>query len=165
MASYLNIVQGGASITVGSDLGYIRDGVTLVVNAEPYYTSVEGINCHIHARMPQQNYEVRTTLMEPTLANLKIAFDWQTASATAASAAINEFGGDNFKPTERDVKIYGYVPGASAYTRYFQLFRAIAVGGGEVKSAHDEETRLPVVFHGLYYPTSASVGLVSDATS
>jgi hypothetical protein len=165
--TYTNIVQGGASITVGSDLGYIQGGVTLIVNSDMYYAGVEGINTDLHCRVPKKTYEIRTTLVEPTMANLKIAFDWTKASATAAGGNTQEFGtqgaSGDFKPTDRTVVIYGYVPGSAGYVRNFQIDRAVAVPGGEVTMANAEETRVPVVFHALYYPASSRVGIMTDA--
>jgi hypothetical protein len=156
--TYTNIVQGGASITIGSDLGYIQGGVTLITNADMYYATVEGINTDLHARNTKQTYEIRTTLVEPTMANLKIALDWSTASATASGGNINKFGGGNFKPTERDVVIYGYVPGSGMYARNIEIYR-----GGEITMANAEETRIPIVIHGLYTPSASAVGCLTDA--
>jgi hypothetical protein len=161
--TYTNIVQGGASITIGSDLGYIQGGVTLITNADMYYATVEGINTDLHARNTKQTYEIRTTLVEPTMANLKIALDWSTASATASGGNINKFGGGNFKPTERDVVIYGYVPGSGMYARNIEIYRGVAVPGGEITMANAEETRIPIVIHGLYTPSASAVGCLTDA--
>jgi len=166
VSSYDNIIQGGASITIGSDLGYLKEGVTMSVASDMVYTRVEGINANVMARNVNQNYEFRTVLAEPTRANLKIAFDWQNASATAAgSLEINTFGGENFIASANDVKIYGYVPGSAAYTRYIELYRAIAIPNGEVSFADAESTGLPITFAGLYYATSSCVGQLADSTA
>ena len=160
MASYHNIIQGNASILVGSDLGYITGGVKLVVSSEMYYVSPEGINANVHARRTSQTYEVQATLLEPTMANIIIAHDWQNTSGSAM-----DFGGENFKPTETAVTIYGYVPGSGLYTRTIAADRSVAVPNGEMTYSDAQETQLPVTFHLLYDPTDSRCGVMTDATS
>ncbi|HEY5132109.1 MAG TPA: hypothetical protein VII85_00330 [Candidatus Krumholzibacteriaceae bacterium] len=162
--TYTNICQGGASITVGTDLGFITGGVTLVTNADMYYAGCEGVTTDIHARVPKTTYEIKTTLLEPTMANLKIALDWSAASASSSGGNAQTFGtSGQFKPTERMVMIYGYVPGSGMFSRLIMLDRAIAVPGGDIVMANAEETKVPVVFHGLYSPPTSRVGMMIDA--
>jgi len=162
-----NIVAGGASITVGSDLGYIQypDGVTMTVNAEMLYVQVESLNTDIVARNTKTTYEVSTILAEPTMDNLTIAYDWQNASSTGASGNQILFGGDNSKPSGRVVHIYGYVPGSGGYTRTWKFFNAVAVPGGEWKATDSEISKTPVTFHCLYSTSDSGVGMLIDATS
>lgn len=167
MADYNNIIQGGAAVLVGSDLGYITDGVTFAVIEEMYYKRPEGVSMDVHARRVSQNYEIRTTLLEPTMANMQIALDWQGTSATASGGLEQlEFGNDgNFKPSASVVKIYGYVPGSGGFTRYVQLDRAVAITNVESSFQDAEETKLPLAMHALYDATNSRAGLLSDATS
>ena len=165
MSSETNIVQGGASITIGSDLGYIRDGVSLGITSDMYYGTAEGVNTNLTARRPSVVYEIKTTLLEPTMANLVIAFDWSNASATASAANTLEFGGENFSPTENEVVIYGYVPGGSDYTRTITIDRGVAVPSEGMAFADAEETKVPLVISCLYSTTNSRVGQMSDATA
>ena len=169
MASYSNIVQGGAAIEVATtDLGYIKDGAAIAVSSEMMYHMVEGINAHVGARNPQQNYDITTSLSEATLTNWALAWDWQETQDSGPPVTL-EFGtqgtSSSFVPTEAAVEIFGYVPGGSNYTRTILLDRCIAVPGGEFKSSDGVETVIPITYHALYCVTNTRIGVISDAQS
>ena len=165
MADKYNITQGGGSVTIGSDLGYIDGAVTLNVASEMSYFAPVGVHADVFARNVKATYEVSFTLAEPTMDNLVIVFDWSNGSGTGASGNEVEFGGENMVPTERVVQIYGYVPGSGRYTRYFQLDRAVAVPGSEWSAQDDSPSLVQATFHGLYDTDDTRVGLLVDATS
>lgn len=167
MGDHNNVIAGGASITLGSDLGYILQGtgVVMSVTSEPLYVNVEGMNAEIMARFPKVSYEFTTTLAEPTMQNMIYAYDWQNDSATGASGNVLEFGGENYVPTVREITIFGYVPGSGNFTRQIALDRAVAVPGGEHKYTDTEVTTVPFTFHGLYDSGDSRVGQLIDGTS
>ena len=166
MSDVNNIVQGGASITIGSDLGYLKDGVTMAVSSDMSYTRVEGVNANMIARKVNQNYEIRTVLAEPTVANLRLAYDMQNATGTASGGLETQtFGGENFKPSENIVQIYGYVPGSGQYTRYIKFDRGVAIPSDDLTFADADSTGLSIAMACLYSVTNSRVGIITDATS
>lgn len=165
MGNSTNIVVGGASIIHDStDLGYIVDGVTLIVESDMWYGAVEGIPADIVARRTKSSYKFATTLVEPTMANLKIAYDWQNTESGDDPIAL-DFGGENFVPSTASVEIYGYVPGGDLFTRKITLDSAVAESGGELKNTDADMVKIPVTFKGLYNETNSRVGELSDAAS
>ena len=166
MSSHYNICLGNASMTIGSDLGYITGGVILTVASEMYYVKPEGVNAPVLARNTGQTYEMKTTLLEPTMANMQIAFDWQNSSASASGGSSRlDFGNENMIPTERTISIYGYVPGSGLYTRTIYADQAVAVPGADVTATDTAETSIPVTFHLLYNETNSRCGYMDDAVS
>jgi hypothetical protein len=166
MGEVNNIVAGGASITVGSDLGFIKHGagVVLTPSCEPLYIKVEGVNTCVAARLPDVSYEISTVLSEPTMANIKLAWSWKNASSTASGSSL-AFGGENFVPPISGVTIYGYVPGSGGYTRQIVIDRAMAIPGGELKYTNAEETCIALTMRCIYDSTNSRIGRLVDATS
>jgi hypothetical protein len=164
MGTYTNIVQGGATVTISSDLGFISDGVTITPSFEMSYGKVEGINAHLTARRPLTNYEVAFTLMEMTLANFIKAWDIKNSVVGSAPATL-EFGGENFKPTENVLVVYGYTPGATSYARSVTFQRAVVSSPGEFATKDSDPSSLAVTLHALYYTTDGNVGKFSDAAA
>lgn len=164
MGSQANIIVGGAALVVGSDLGYIVDGVTMTVEADMWYGAVETIPVDIVSRRTKTHYKFVSTLVEPTMANLKIAYDWQNTAGGLDPITL-DFGGENFIPTESAVEIYGYVPGGNLYTRKLSLDRAVVEPGGELKHTDADMVKVQVTFKGLYSETNSRVGVLSDAIS
>ena len=136
----------------------------MAVEGDMWYGKVEGINADIVARRPKVSYKVQTTMVEPTMANLKIANDWQNTEGILDPVTL-DFGGENFIPTEEAVIIYGYVPGGDLYTRMFTFSRAVVEPGGEMKHTDEEWTKVAIVFKGLWDETNSRVGELSDAAT
>jgi hypothetical protein len=164
MATYTNIVQGGASVYIGADLGYIADGVAITPSFEMSYGKAEGIPAHITARRPMSNYDASFTLMEMTLENFIIAWNIKNSKVTGPPATL-KFGGENFKPTENTLVIYGYTPGATSYARTVTFYRAVVSSPGEFKTSDADPSSVAVTMHGLYHVSNAAVGIFSDAAA
>lgn len=164
MGTYTNIVQGGATVTIGSDLGFIADGVTITPSFEMSYGKAEGINAHITARRPLANYDVSFTLLEMTLANFIKAWDIKNSISGSAPATL-KFGGENYKPTENVLVVYGYTPGATSYARSVTFQRAVVSSPGEFATKDSDPSNLAMTLHALYYPTGTCVGTFSDAAA
>jgi hypothetical protein len=162
--TYTNIVQGGASVTISSDLGFIADGVVITPSFEMSYGKAEGIPAHLTARRPISNYDIAFTLLEMTLANFKIAWDIKNAVSGSAPATL-KFGGENFVPTENVLVVYGYTPGATSYARSVTFQRTVVSAPGEFATKDSDPSSLAVTLHALYYPTGTCVGTFSDAAS
>lgn len=164
MGDATNIIVGGASMVIdSSDIGYIVDGVALLTEADMQYFEVEGIPTPVAARR-KAKYKAQTTLVEPTMANLKIANDWQNTEGILDPIVL-DFGGENFIPTEVEIEIYGYVPGGDLYTRMFTFDSAVAEPGGEVKHTDADMTKVAVTFAALWNATNSRCGTLSDASS
>lgn len=164
MGTYTNIVQGGASVLITSDLGYISDGVSIAPSFEMSYGKAEGVNAHLTARRTLANYDVSFTLLEMTLENFIIAWNVKNAKVTGPPATL-KFGGENFVPTENTLVVYGYTPGATSYARTVTFYRAVVSSPGEFATKDSDPSSLAVTMHGLYHVSNAAVGIFSDAAS
>ena len=160
-----NVVIGGATVTIGSDLGYIKDGITINPTAEHYFVEdVEGYPGRHAAKRIRENYAISFTLIEPTQANIKIG--WDVTNAPAGTDPITlEFGSDSVTPQERVLVVTGVVPGVGGFVRTVQFDRAIIEDPGEMKITDFEESKLPVTMTCLYDSTNSRVGQFSDAAS
>ena len=160
-----NIMIGGATVAIGGDLGFIRDGVTISPNAEHYFVEqIEGFPGRHKARRTSETYEIAFTLEEPTLQNTRIGWDITNATSGADPILLN-FGSDSVKPQERLIAIGGLAPGASEFTRGIFLPRCIASSPGEFKITDFEESKLPCVFTAEYQTSTSLVGQFSDQQS
>jgi len=165
MGDSTNIIIGGATLLVDDvNLGYIVDGVRMTVEADMWYGKVEGVPVDIVARRPRVSYKFQATLVEPTLANLKIAYDWSNTQDAGPPITL-DFGGENFIPTSLEVAIYGYVPGGDLFTRMLTIDVAVVEPGGEMVHTDEDMTKIPVVFKGLWDEATSRVGELSDAAA
>ena len=155
-----NLIITAASITIGSDLGYIKDGVHITPSVELY--TIEGIEGRLTspvARRTKESYVISTTLLECTYANWRIA--WDVTNAVAGT--VTKFGGDSFKPNERLVLTYSTVPGG-VLLRTWTFRKCVVNSVGEHVLSQFGEIAFPVSFTALYNTATAEIGSCTDAT-
>jgi len=162
MASKDNLVQGGASVTIGSDLGYLGDGITFAPTLSQYYQKVEGIPMDLGAR-DTWGYDISFTLSEITQANMKIAMGIQEAVAGAGPYTLDIV--PEAVPAEMAVVIYSYVPGANMYVRTITASRCVLSAPASLVTKDAEESKLACTFHLLYDVTNTRAALISDAAA
>lgn len=163
MATPANIVFGGVTVVISADLGYVKDGVTIAKSEEIYRPSgIETLLTSPVARRVSEEYTITFTLMEPTLENLKLAWDETAAIVGAAPRTIN-VGGTGATPTESVLVVTGIEPGGTDI-RSITFDKAIAMGPGEHKITQFEEAAFPCTFVTLFKTTAtARLFAISDA--
>jgi hypothetical protein len=161
-----NIVIGGAAVQIpdGTDLGYIKDGLRISKEEEVYYAKAEGNPTPIAAHRPSIQYAMSGTLVEPTLANIKLVY-----GVSAAAASPFQMGNTN----EMDVTTNGlnnvlftsWEPGSLPAwdLREIECLNAVADGPGEMVLSDAEEVSLPFTFKVIWDATDTCSLIITDA--
>lgn len=150
----LNISIGGATIDIFNDVGttepvgYIKDGITITPSFEIYKIGgIEGLPVTVKANRTKTEYSLKTTLMEPTLHNLRKAWDITSAAASPfkidAPAACKE---RKVVVGSLGPKVAGGATGVWTWT----FTRCIVESPEAMKISDAEETKLPVSFLCMY---------------
>ena len=164
MGDETNLVQGGGSILIGSDLGFMKGGWTLTPTAENYYSKVDGIPGDVASRRIKSGFDLAFTLVEITLVNIKMAWDEANASAGVGPFTL-DVGLDTLTHQEREIEIYAYVPGGDLFVRTITIDRAVVSAPAELKTSDEEESGLACQFHALYSVTNSRFLEFSDAVA
>jgi len=162
MADKDNLCQGGAAVTIGSDLGYLGDGITFAPTLSQYYQKVEGIPMDLGAR-DTWGYDISFTLSEITQANMKIAMGIQETIVTGPPATLKVVA--EAVPTEQTIVIYSYVPGGSLFLRTITATRCVLSAPASLVTKDAEESKLACTFHLLYDVSNTRAAIISDAAS
>jgi hypothetical protein len=143
-----NIVFGGATVSIGGDLGYIKDGLHIAKEEEIYYVTPEGVPTPVAAHRTAMQYTFSGTLVEPTLANIGLAWACNDTSSPAEIGDKDEMaiasGG-----LIKSVTFTGVEPGGTD-TRTILAASCVADGPGEMVLTDAEEAALPFTFKTLY---------------
>lgn len=134
-----NIIVGPANIEVDFvDLGYTKGGIA--IRHEKSFVDVEAdqVVGTIFKALSSEKMFVKTTLLEATDDNLKIAWNMGTGSLNNPSEAI-----------EHNVKVIGKKPGTGNNTRTFEFTRAVSISDSELMMTREEESALEVEFEAL----------------
>lgn len=168
MGNATNIVAGGASVLIGTDLGYIKDGITITPTRELLLPeNVETLFAPPKAFLTKETYGFTFTLVEPTEANIIFWLDVGNAIAPGPPAILKVGhgpGGDLTQPTERVLVVTGIVPGGT-FVRTITCNRAVADAPGEMKITQFEETALPCSFTIIWDSVNTRAFVISDAAS
>lgn len=152
-----NIIQGAANFFEGdaaslTDLGATQGGVSLALGGNEF-ARIEVDQMRGIADMEQvmQNYLIRTTLAEPTLANLTVAFNKQeTATVSVATGDLfsieDEYRHERDSTTKyRKVVFVGPAPGTNKH-RSFVSNQNVSIGTPEQTYVRGEGTVIPIEF-------------------
>jgi hypothetical protein len=170
MGTALNIVAGGAAVTIGSDLGYIKDGITVTPTRELLMPeNIEGLYAPPRSFLTKETYGVTFTLVETDRDNLKLWLD-STNTESGADPIVLDVGhgpsGDVGQPTERVLVIKGLVPGnAPPFLRTITWNQAVADAPGEFKITQFEEAAFPCSFTTIWDQTLNRMFQCQDAAS
>ena len=163
------IVWGGATALIGSDLGSLDSGSGVVISYSSEMVSiganVEQLTLPVASFRTSEEYTMAFTLLEPTLASIKIAVDSDnTISAPGGGSPETVDVGDNqFALTARVVVVTGVAPASGKFVRTVTAPEAVLTGGTEIKFTKAEATSLAMTFLCHYNGTKA-LGF-SDATA
>jgi hypothetical protein len=151
MGTAANVVFGGATVTIGSDLGYIKDGLRISKEEEIYYvTGIEGLPTPPAAHRTSMQYTFGGTLIEPTLDN--IALVWAATDARGTTTVLEVGDKNEMDITNnliKSVTFTGIEPGGSD-ARTIVAALCTADGPGEMVISDAEEAALPFTFKALY---------------
>lgn len=162
MATDANIVFGGVTVVIGADVGYVKDGVEITKSEEIYKPSgIEGLLTAPVARRTSEEWTCSFTMIEPTLANFRLA--WDVAAATAGTGTITlDVGGDTATPTNRVLVVTSIEPGGTD-VRTVTFGRVVSENPGATKFTQFEETAIPCVFVTLWDTANTRTLFFSDA--
>jgi len=163
-----NLVAGGNAVLIGSDLGYVKaGGTTITPTLEIFTVDTEQELTAAKAFRTKEDFDLEFTICEPTLANIRMAWDITEATAGTSPAPITlDFGNQQFVPNERVVAVTGFVPaeaGSSGRIRTVTVDKAVLKTPGPIVFTKGQETNLKFVFMCLYnYGSSNRVGRFTD---
>jgi len=169
MGTAANFVVGGATVTIGSDLGYIKGGakVTPSVNLFLAGEEIEQLTLPEKAWRVSENIEISFTLAEPTAANIKLAEDIDNTITTGTPPTPDtlDWADNQFSTQERVLAITGVVPGTGGFTRTITADAAVLSGPAEIAFTKGALTELACTFTCLYNATNSRALQLSDATA
>jgi hypothetical protein len=156
-----NLVVGGATVTIGSDLGAIKDGVTITPSTELLTIDLEQELTPSKAWRMGERFSCEFTLCEPTGANIKIA--WDTDNTYTGTPATLAFGDHQFTPQTRVLVVTGNRPGSGVAARTITFNNAVLETPAPLMFSKRQESNLKCTFTCLYDSGTSRVGQLSDA--
>ena len=166
-----NIVWGGATVLISSDLGTLDSGSGVVISFSQENASVganvEQLTLPVASWRTSEEITIAFTLLEPTLANIVIAVDSDNTITNGTPPAPNtvDIGDNQSALTNRVVVVTGVAPGASKFARTVTAGEAVLQGGTELKFTKGEATALAMTFLCHYESANSRALLFSDATA
>jgi len=162
-ATPANFVLGGAKIVVGTDLGALVDGTSIIPTVEILTFDIEQELSVSRAWRISEKITIDFTLAEPTLENVKIAWDILQAIVPGPPRTLSISPGQ-LLPQERVVAMSSFEPGVASDARTVTFHKAIVETMGPLKFTKRELATLKVGMFCMYdYTTNNRVGQFSDA--
>ena len=154
-ADSTNIVRGGATVVIGSDVGAIEGGIRMTPTIDMLYVGddIEQTLHRIKAFKVNENYELSFTMSEPTDENIKSAWDNENTWAAGPPATL-DFGDNQFDPMEVEISVTGAVSTGTATVTYY---KCVLSAPAEIPFTKAEYTKLPVTFACLYDDVTANL--------
>jgi hypothetical protein len=166
-----NVIVGVSTIKLdGVSIGYTTGGVMLSLTTTRVDKDVDQSYAIVGIFKVRESYELKTTLAEMTLANLKLIWE-QPASIVSTPAAIGVPPKDTLNwgqaPTvvEHTLEFKGKSP--QGYSRTFTVLKAVVFSVGDIGHHKDKITEAPVVFRILpdvTQPAGQEYGTIVDIT-
>ena len=160
-----NFAVGGASITIGTNLGYIKspDGIKFTPSVELYLAGdVEQLTTPAAAFTTDEGFEISFTLCELDQANVVIALGTDNAW-TDVPPDVLKFGDGQTGTVSRVIAATGIEPG-TAFVRTLNLFKTVLSGMPEIVFSKTTRQEAALTFTALYDDTTNdAVGNFSDA--
>jgi hypothetical protein len=147
-ADSANIVKGGATVVIGSDVGAVEGGIRLTPTFDMLYAGddIEQVIHRIKAWKVNENYQLEFTFSEPQQANIKSAWDNDNTWATGPPATL-DFGDNQVDPQEVEISVTGYVSDGLAT---ITLYRCVLSAPAQIQFAKNEYIKMAVTFDCLY---------------
>jgi hypothetical protein len=156
MADYssVNVIIGVGSLNVdGTSVGYTAGGVSITQKADRMDKEVDQSYAPVGIHKVKESFELKTSLAEATLANLKLVWE-QLESVSEASPTRTLSWGMNPDCVEHTLVFKGKSP--EGYDRTFTVLKAVVWDAGEVNHQKDKVTVIPVTFRILPDVTKAA---------
>lgn len=162
-----NIVSGGAKVVIGSDLGAIKDSVTITPTVEILTVDLEQELTPSKAWPMGRRWTIDFTVCEPTLANIKIAWDVVRAVGGAGPFTLDIGSAElatDMVLQPRALVLSSIVPG-NVFIRSVFFHACIIETPAPMVFSKRQEVNLKQTFTALYdyAQTPDRVGLFSDA--
>lgn len=159
--SSINAAYSGSAF---SDVGATQDGVMLNIEREFFELEVDQIPDVPGRRITKRDLQIVTNLAEPTLANLEIALNGGTVTASASYSTYDP-ADDNAstQPTYRAALFEGWAP--RGYRRRVFARKVLSVEAVGVPYKKDAQTVYPVTFGCHYVSSSIKPFRVVDQTA
>jgi hypothetical protein len=149
----------------GVSLGYTSGGVNLVHSSDKMDKEVDQSYSAVGVHKIRENFQIKTSLAEVTLANLKIVWE-QTEAISVTSTKRTLSWGMNSAITEHTLEFEGVSP--EGFARTFTVRKAVVWESGEVAHQKDAMTLIPVTFRVLPDTAMAAgkeYGTIEDSLS
>lgn len=139
------------------DLGYTEGGAMFKASSSGYNVVPDQVNAPIAAGITEQSGTVEFTILESTLANMKIAMGYGTITAAANEDKIGVSGTDVF-PTFSTLGLESLAQGSDATTsKYRRLILHKVKPVGEVEMGFNKDGAVVVKFEGeVFYEAQAT---------
>lgn len=148
-----------------TDAGGTQDGVTLGVEQTYGELTVDQLVDRVGSRLTKRDFTVKTSLAEPTLANLSLVTNGgTTASGSGYGTWEPTFASSATQPTYRAVLFDGWAPGG-AYTRRAIVRKVLSTDAVEIGYTKDKQTLFAVTWTGHYVSESIAPVHIVDQTS
>lgn len=161
-------VTTAPSAGIWGDVGGTQDGVTLEITQEYFELEVDQVVDVPGRRLSKRDVRVVTNLAEPTLANLSLALNGGTVTASASYTTYDP-ANDNAatQPTYKALLFDGWAPGASAggWNRRVVVRKVLSIEGTEPKYEKEGQTVFSVTFAAHYVSSSIRPFRVIDQTA
>lgn len=170
-----NLLQGPATIYVGpfgatepttadevldtawKDVGATDSGAKLTITQKYSDMVIDQVALPVGTRLTEQSFSIDTALAEATLANLRIALN--LASSTATELELDPTI-SNSEPNYAAVLLVGQRPGGG--NRVVIIRRALVTANVEMAFQKDKMTTVPVTFSGYYVSQSIKPIKIDD---
>lgn len=142
------------------DMGGTKDGVELTIADEYALLDVDQIIYDMGRRRTKRAVSVKTSLAEPTLANLAAAV---ANTAPAANVMNGDDGLAAFNPSTSAILVDGIAPGG--FRRRIILRATLPTDSVGIAYKKDGQTLIPVTWSLQWVSTSIAPFKIEDATS
>ena len=139
-----NVLIGVSTLKVDSvSLGYTSGGVNLVASSDRMDKEVDQSYAPVGIHKIRETYQIRTSLAEATLDNLKIVWE-QTEAVVESSPTRTLSWGMNPAVVEHALEFKGLSP--EGLDRTYTVYKAVIWEVGEIPHMKDALTLIPVTF-------------------
>lgn len=142
-----NVLIGVGILKVdGVSVGYTSGGVTLAMTSDKMDKEVDQSYAPIGIHKVKESFEIRTSLAEATLENLKLVWE-QSQNIQPGTGTKTLAWGINPNVQEHTLEFHGKSP--DGYDRKFSVYKAVVWEVGEMEHQKDALTILPITFRVL----------------
>ena len=142
-----NVLIGVGVLKIdGASVGYTSGGVNLVMTAERMDKETDQSYAPVGVHKIRESFEVRTSLAEATLENLKIVWEQTEAVVTGVGTKSLSWG-MNSNVIEHTLIFEGKSP--EGFARTFTVHKAVVWEVGEMPHMKDALTVIPATFRVL----------------